>query len=299
MELTFRHVSKHFKDKKAVDDVNLHLQPGIFGLLGANGAGKTTLIRMAAGILKPSDGKIYCDGTDIKVMGAAYRNIFGYLPQTFGFYPEFTVENYLCYMASLKGIDRQATAKRIHVLLECMHLDIVRKKKIRKLSGGMQRRVGIAQALLNKPKILVLDEPTSGLDPGERIRLRNLLSEVSRDCVVLISTHIVSDIESIADRNAIMKNGRIIAEGTTSKLTALMEGRVWSAQIPEDKLMAFEQKMCIVSIHSMAAGSVHIRYLSDTPLLPHSKQEAPGLEDLYLRLFPETLRKEERENVET
>mgnify|MGYP000423513775 FL=1 len=205
MELCIKDLTKEFKDKRAVDRVNWTLTPGIWGLLGANGAGKTTLMRMVAGLIKPSSGTVEYDNVSIDVLGGSYRSIFGYLPQEFGFYPEFHVQDYLDYMAALKGISRKTAAKRIEGLLQTFSLADVRKKKIRQLSGGMKRRVGIAQALLNDPEVLILDEPTSGLDPGERIKLRNLLSEFATDRIVLISTHIVPDIEYIAASTAIMK----------------------------------------------------------------------------------------------
>ena len=198
MKLEIRHVTKRYRDKMAAADVSLTLTPGVWGLLGANGAGKTTLMRMLAGILRPTEGHILCDGVEIGALGAAYREKLGYLPQEFGFYPEFTVQDYLEYMAALKGLPRAEAARQIDALLERVSLAEVRRKKIVKLSGGMKRRVGIAQALLNDPEILILDEPTAGLDPGERVRFRNLLSEFAQDRIVLISTHIVSDVDSSA-----------------------------------------------------------------------------------------------------
>ena len=215
MELKIQNITKRYRDKTAVDDVSITLTPGVWGLLGANGAGKTTLMRMLAGILQPSSGRILCDGVEIGTLGAAYREKLGYLPQEFGFYPEFTVQDYLEYMAALKGLPRTEAARQIDALLERVSLTEVRRKKIIKLSGGMKRRVGIAQALLNDPEILILDEPTAGLDPGERVRFRNLLSEFAQERIVLISTHIVSDVEYIAAENAVMKAGKIIAQDTT------------------------------------------------------------------------------------
>ena len=215
MKLEIRHVTKRYRDKMAAADVSLTLTAGVWGLLGANGAGKTTLMRMLAGILRPTEGQILCDGVEIGALGGAYREKLGYLPQEFGFYPEFTVQDYLEYMAALKGLPRAEAARQIDALLERVSLAEVRRKKIVKLSGGMKRRVGIAQALLNNPEILILDEPTAGLDPGERVRFRNLLSEFAQDRIVLISTHIVSDVEYIAAENAVMKDGKIIAVDTT------------------------------------------------------------------------------------
>ena len=218
MELYIENVSKQFNDKKAVDNISLRITPGVWGLLGANGAGKTTLMRIIAGIMKPTSGKVIYDGIPIETLQESYRDIFGYLPQEFGFYPEFTVVDYLEYVAALKGLSPQNTKRKIDELLSKLTLADVRHKKISKLSGGMKRRVGIAQALLNEPEILILDEPTSGLDPGERVRFRNLLSEFAHDRIVLISTHIVSDVEYIATQNAVMKDGKLIATGTTEEL---------------------------------------------------------------------------------
>lgn len=287
MELVIDHMTKRFKDKTAVDDVSLQLTSGVWGLLGANGAGKTTLMRMIAGILQPTAGEIRYDGVEIGTLGAAWRDVFGYLPQEFGFYPEFTVKNYLDYIAALKGLPKTEAKQRIDTLLETLTLGAVRNKKIVKLSGGMKRRVGIAQALLNEPEVLVLDEPTSGLDPGERVRFRNLLSEFAHDRIVLISTHIVSDVEYIATRNAIMKDGKIISSGTTGELVREMEGRVWTACVDAADVPKYEHMMCIASLRNEANNQVSLRYLSDAPVIPLSAQAEPRLEDLYLWLFPQ------------
>lgn len=287
MELKINRLTKQYKDKLAVDSVSLKLTPGIWGLLGANGAGKTTMMRMVAGILKPTSGGVFYDGIDIADLGESYRDIFGYLPQTFGFYPEFTVRSYLEYMSALKGIGRKDASSKIESLLQMLALSDVKNKKIRRLSGGMQRRVGIAQALLNDPEILILDEPTSGLDPGERVRFRNILAEFAKDRIVLISTHIVSDVENIATRNAVMKDGRIIAAGSTDELVAAMKGRVWRTEVPERDLLKCERLVRVANIRSEPGGRAALRYLADTAVLPGSAQETPRLEDLYLWLFPE------------
>ncbi len=292
MEITLEHVSKHFKDrkniKKAVDDVSLHLTPGVWGLLGANGSGKTTLMRMICGIMKPSTGRICYDGVETDNLGDSYRDIIGYLPQEFGFYPEFTVQQYLEYISALKGLaDRQARQK-IDELLVQLSLEDVRRKRIIKLSGGMKRRGGIGQALLNDPEFLVLDEPTSGLDPGERVRFRNLLSELAHDRIVLISTHIVSDVEYIATRNAIMKNGKILQTGTTPELVAQMEGKVFEAEIDPRQLAEWDHKVQIVNLRNESDGSVSLRYLGNQNDIPNAFPAEPRLEDLYLELFPKT-----------
>ena len=294
MELYLDHISKKYKDKTAVDDVTLRITPGVWGLLGANGAGKTTLMRMIAGIMRPTAGQVEYDGLPIGELGAAYRDRFGYLPQEFGFYPEFTVKDYLYYVAALKGLKKREARRKTEELLAQMTLTEVRNKKIVKLSGGMKRRVGIAQALLNEPEILVLDEPTSGLDPGERVRFRNLLSEFAQDRIVLISTHIVSDVEYIAMQNAIMKDGRIIAQGTTEELIRQVDGKVWSGRIPESRLLEYERRLRIVNLKNEEGGQISLRYLAEAPQIEGSISVPPRMEDLYLWLFPQ-----ERESLQT
>ena len=292
MNLSIEQVSKQYKDKKAVQGVSLRLTHGVWGLLGANGAGKTTLMRMVAGLLKPDAGRVTYDGIPIEVLKGRYRDIFGYLPQEFGFYPEFRVQDYLEYVAALKGLPAKRAKEKIDRLLEQLTLAEVGKKKISKLSGGMKRRAGIAQALLNDPKVLLLDEPTSGLDPGERIHLRNLISEFARERIVLISTHIVSDVEYIATRNAIMKDGRLVAEGTTEELIRLVEGKVWSSRVPTEELPALERRLRIINLRNEEEGMVSIRYLGDMPLDGNGVREKERLEDLYLWLFPQNGREE-------
>lgn len=287
MKLEIRHVTKRYRDKMAAADVSLTLTAGVWGLLGANGAGKTTLMRMLAGILRPTEGQILCDGVEIGALGAAYREKLGYLPQEFGFYPEFTVQDYLEYMAALKGLPRAEAARQIDAMLERVSLAEVRRKKIVKLSGGMKRRVGIAQALLNDPEILILDEPTAGLDPGERVRFRNLLSEFAQDRIVLISTHIVSDVEYIAAENAVMKDGKIIAVDTTEGLVQQIEGKVWQGSAPAEELPRWEHRLQVVNLRNAPDGTVTLRYLAEAPQLPGSIPARPKLEDLYLWLFPE------------
>lgn len=285
MELEIRNLTKCYGDKTAVDDVNLSITPGVWGLIGANGAGKTTLMRMLTGILTPTSGKVLYDGVETSTLGENYRDALGYLPQTFGFYPEFTVMDYLEYVATLKGLGKNEYRAKIDELLKMLTLTDVRKKHIKKLSGGMQRRVGIAQAMLNDPDILILDEPTSGLDPGERVRFRNLLSEFAQNRIVLISTHIVSDVEYIATRNAIMKGGKIIGVGTTDELLTAVSGKVFVAKIRQDELAYYEKLTRIVSIKGEDDGSVSVRYISDTSDIPNSQPTSPRLEDLYLWLF--------------
>lgn len=208
MELIVRNLTKQYKDKRAVDKVSLRLTEGINGLLGANGAGKTTLMRMLCGILKPTAGSVALDGVDVS--SEDYRAVLGYLPQDFGYYPDFTGMDFLLYLAALKGLSRPHAKRKAGELLELVSLQDVGKKKIKTYSGGMRQRLGIAQALLNDPRLLIVDEPTAGLDPKERVRFRNLLAGLGQDTIVLLSTHIVSDVEKIADHMLMMSEGKII-----------------------------------------------------------------------------------------
>ena len=210
MELTVRDLSRYYKDKKAVDGVSLRLTEGINGLLGANGAGKTTLMRMLCGVLKPTTGSVALDGVDVSCED--YRAVLGYLPQDFGYYPDFTGLDFLLYLAALKGLSRPHAKRKAAELLELVGLADVGKKKIKTYSGGMRQRLGIAQALLNDPRLLIVDEPTAGLDPKERVRFRSLLTDLGRDTIVLLSTHIVSDVEHIADHMLMMSEGHIILD---------------------------------------------------------------------------------------
>ena len=211
MELVIDRVSKQYKNKIAVDHISIKLQKGVYGLLGANGAGKTTLMRMLCGILKPTSGTITFDGVDVSE--EQYRAVLGYLPQDFGYYPEFTAMDFLLYFAALKGIPKVQAKRKANELLALVSLDDVGRKKIKTFSGGMKQRLGIAQALLNDPKLVILDEPTAGLDPKERVRFRNLIESLGKDSIVLLSTHIVSDIEHIADQVLMMKDGQLIFQG--------------------------------------------------------------------------------------
>lgn len=213
MELQLQHLCKHYGTKHAVNDVSTTLTPGVYGLLGANGAGKTTLMRMICGVLKPTSGNVCLNGKSIDELGEDYYAHLGYMPQDFGFYPDFTAREFMCYMAAVKGLDKKEATTRTEELLKLVNLHEVADKKIKSFSGGMKQRLGIAQAELNAPDILILDEPTAGLDPKERVRFRNIIAEIGKDNIVILSTHIVSDIEHIADNILMMKDGKLIYQG--------------------------------------------------------------------------------------
>lgn len=220
------------QEKRAVQNLTADFAHGVYGLLGENGAGKTTLMRMIVGILKPTQGQITCDGIPIGQLGGAYRNLLGYLPQDFGYYKEFSAVRFLNYIAALKAIEPNAAKERIDLLLETVGLADEKNKKLKTFSGGMLRRIGIAQALLNEPEILILDEPTAGLDPKERVRFRNIISALGKDRIVILSTHIVSDVEYIADQIMIMKQGRLIKAGTQAQILEPVAGCVWNCIVP-------------------------------------------------------------------
>lgn len=231
MELVINRLSKQYKNKIAADRISVTLHKGVYGLLGANGAGKTTLMRIICGILKPDSGTVSFDGIDVSQ--EEYRSVLGYLPQDFGYYPEFTGKDFLLYMAALKGLEKPLAKRKADELLTLVSLQNVAKKKIKTYSGGMKQRLGIAQALLNEPKLLVLDEPTAGLDPKERVRFRNLIEALGKESIVLLSTHIVSDIEHIADEILMMKEGRLIYCGKWDETKGGLE-TFYLQQLKED-----------------------------------------------------------------
>ena len=286
MKLQMVNVTRKFGDFCAVDDLNLTITNGVYGLLGVNGAGKTTLMRMICTLLPPTSGKILCDGKDIFKMDGEYRNLLGYLPQEFGFYPDFTVKDYLMYIASLKGIRSMIAGKRVKELLEQVGLAKSVNKKMKKLSGGMKRRAGIAQAMLNNPKILILDEHTAGLDPTERVRFRNLISELSEERIVILSTHIVSDVEYIANEIWLMKEGQIVQQGDLDHMLASMQENVYACevlQVEATKMM----KQFKVSNMKAERGMVELRIIADQPPIHGASVVEPTLEDVFLYYFGE------------
>lgn len=286
MELKLTELTKTFGSVNAVDHVSCTLGRGVYGLLGVNGAGKTTLMRMLTTLVKPTSGAITLDGKDIFGLDRSYRNLLGYLPQEFGVYPEFTVEDYLLYIASIKGLRPAAAKERVKALLHQVGLTKARNKKMKALSGGMKRRAGIAQAMLNDPKILILDEPTAGLDPNERIRFRNLISELASDRIVLLSTHIVSDIESIADEILLMKDGTITTSGTAEDLLAAMPEDVWSITVPREAAGNYLKSFKVSNVRSVPGGT-QLRVLSALQPSAEAVLEDATLEDLFLSYFGE------------
>ena len=280
-ELELKQVSKTFKNKTAVQDVSICLNHGVYGLLGENGAGKTTLMRMLCGILKPTQGVIHCDGMPILQMGGEYRRLLGYLPQDFGYYGDFSALRFLNYVAALKALPEEYAKNRIDELLEMVDLSKEKKNKLKTFSGGMLRRVGIAQALLNDPEILVLDEPTSGLDPGERVRFRNIISSLGKNRLVILSTHIVSDIEYIADKIMIMKNGQIMLSGDEAQILKEAEGCVWKCVVPENQVDSMDRKYVISNLRNQA-NQVELRIVSTQKPTEDAEPVEVTLEDAYL-----------------
>ena len=287
MALILDGLTKTFSSFPAVNNLSYTMDTGVYGLLGVNGAGKTTLMRMLCTLLTPTSGTITWDGQDIFSLGSAYRNLLGYLPQDFGYYPDFSVQDYLLYIASIKGL-RPATARqRMQNLLEQVGLTQVRRQKMKELSGGMKRRAGIAQAMLNDPKILILDEPTAGLDPKERIRFRNLISELAENRLVLLSTHIVSDVEYIADQILLMKDGSLVHHGTSQQLLAAAPTQVWTCTVPRAQADQLLHQYPVVNLKTLPQG-VQLRVLSQTPPTPEAHPAEMTLEDLFLHYFGET-----------
>ena len=287
MELTISDLTKDFGSFRAVDHVNFTMHSGVYGLLGVNGAGKTTLMRMLTTLIHPTGGEIRWDGQDVFRMDSAYRKLLGYLPQDFGYYPDFSIYDYLMYIASIKGIRPAAAKQRALRLLKQVGLSQAGHKKMKTLSGGMKRRVGIAQAMLNDPKILILDEPTAGLDPNERIRFRNLISELSEDRIVLLSTHIVSDIEYIASEILLMKDGRITLSGTAEEVIASMPERVWLFSVPREQVDRYLAAYRVSNLKTTPTGAT-LRVLSAECPAIGAVETAATLEDVFLHYFGES-----------
>ena len=284
MELLLDRLTKHYGSKIAVDCVSAVLKPGVYGLLGANGSGKTTLMHMLCAILESTSGEVFFNGEEVTSMGADYRNILGYLPQDFGYYPNYTAAEFLMYVAALKGIPKNIAKERTKELLDVVDLSRVASKKVKTFSGGMKQRVGIAQALLNNPKVLILDEPTAGLDPKERVHLRNLLADYAGNKIVILSTHIVSDIEAIADEVLLMKDGKFIQQGTVPQLVQKAEGKVWELSVPEQDARKWEAETTVANFRH-EGKQVVLRIISGTKPAEQAVPCEATLEDLYLYYF--------------
>ncbi|MDO5734829.1 MAG: ABC transporter ATP-binding protein [Eubacteriales bacterium] len=287
MELKTRALSKRYGSTVAVNKLDLSLSNGVYGLLGANGAGKTTLMRLLCGIQRPSSGLITLDGKEISKLGESYRDLLGYLPQHFSYYPDFTARNFLLYVGALKGLTKAEAKRRSAKLLKAVGLLEEQDHKIKSFSGGMKQRLGIAQAMLNNPYILILDEPTAGLDPKERVRFRNLISAFSKDRVVILSTHIVSDVEFIAEKIILLKKGRIIHFGSPREITAEIDGLVWECQVPSEQVERYKEIFNISNLRNLENSQTVLRIISKKQPLDNAVPVQARLEDLYLYCFEE------------
>lgn len=282
MKLSLEGVSKLYSGKVwGLKDFSLEVEPGILGLLGPNGAGKSTLMRILATITKPTSGKITWNGADLVRSPDSVRAVLGYLPQDFGVYPNLNAVEFLEYLAAAKGLDRKTARQRIQELLAVVNLIDARKRPLGGFSGGMRQRVGIAQALLNDPELLIVDEPTAGLDPEERVRFRNLLSELSGARIVILSTHIVSDVEACATKIALIARGHLVTCAAPEELLRSVEGKVWERTIPSAELPALRQQYLTSSTMHRSDG-VHLRIVSEAAPGPGATPQSATLEDAYL-----------------
>ncbi len=287
MELCLSGIKKSYNNGKtyAVDGVTATLTPGVYGLLGPNGAGKSTLMNIITQNLKTNSGTVTLDGVPIDHMGADYRSLLGYMPQQQTLYDDFTGERFLWYMAALKGLDKKQAKEAVSRTLDVVNLREERYKKLKSYSGGMKQRVLIAQALLNDPKLLIMDEPTAGLDPKERIRIRNFISEVSKDKIVLLSTHVVSDVEFISKEILVMRSGQIRARGTPQSLLDGMNGRVFEVLVTSEEQAAYEGAGYKLSNIMLTQDRICLRIVSDIrPQIGQVRAVYPNLEDVYLYL---------------
>ena len=292
MELQLQNLRKQYGTKCAVNCVNASLVPGVYGLLGANGAGKTTLMRMISGVLKPTSGNISLDGKTIDELGEQYYTHLGYMPQYSGFYPDFTAREFMLYMAAVKGIDKRKARARTEKLLRMVNLSDVADKKIKSYSGGMKQRLGIASAELNSPSILILDEPTAGLDPKERVRFRNIISDFAKEKIVILSTHIVSDVSYIADTILMMKQGNILLQEPMTSVTDSIMGKVWEILVDERTAAEYSRRFSVVNLRH-ENDMVRLRMIEESAPGPDAQMVEPSLEDLFLYHFGEETAKQD------
>ena len=285
--LSLVNIRKDYGKFTAIEDLNLELEEGLYAMLAPNGAGKTTIIRMMTTLLFPTSGEILYDGENILEMGESYRKMVGYLPQQFGYYKSNTPVQYLSYLAALKKIPRQEAKRQIPKLLELVGLSEEANKKMKKFSGGMIQRVGIAQALLGDPKILILDEPTAGLDPKERVRFRNLLSSMSRNRIVVLSTHIVSDVESVANQVMLLKDHRLLLMDTVPNICSRYQGKIYEKKIREWEYEEFARRHMVLSVRQEQDDSIVVRFCREKDLAdePEARACAPNMEDVVLLTY--------------
>ena len=282
--LEIKNLSKKYGDLTVLDHIDLTLENGIYGLLAPNGAGKTTLMKILATLSFPDDGKVMWNGEDIFKLDFKYRSMLGFLPQDFGYYRDYTPQKYLEYLAVLKGMKKDRIKEQVAEWLKIVGLEDVMKKKMRKLSGGMIQRVGIAQALLNDPEILILDEPTAGLDPKERVRFRNVLSELSKDKIIILSTHIVSDVESVANKIILLKEGEIFCNDTIAEVTKILNGKIYEAVVDEEKYDKLKESYQILTVRQTGEGT-YTRFVCTEGIPFVGNKSAASLEDVFLYLY--------------
>lgn len=292
MKLRIEDVRKNYGKVQALSGVSLELDTGVYGLLGPNGAGKSTLIQIITGNLAASGGEIFYNDKKIQKDAKSYKRILGYVPQSQGIYDMFTAKQFLEYMAILKDVEKKKIPGQIQHILEVVGLTDVQNRKLGGFSGGMRQRILIGQALLGNPKIVILDEPTAGLDPKERIRIRNFISKIAGDKIVLVATHVVSDVESIAKEIILLGNGKVADRGTPKELCQMLNGRVWECQVPSELCEAMERRFIISNLQEIPGGMAGVRFIGEEAMVNKLVQKGfpvesafPNLQEVYLSIF--------------